>query len=57
VVFKVDQLRVDEGTGCSTKSGIVDANEAGAVGWYLSDDPALPTKFRVQDDVFIPSGG
>ncbi len=28
-VFKVDQLGVDEGSGWSTKSGIVDANESG----------------------------
>lgn len=29
VVFKADELGVDEGTGWSTKSGIVDANEVG----------------------------
>jgi hypothetical protein len=30
VVFKTDQLGVDEGSGWSTKSGIVDANESGS---------------------------
>lgn len=30
VVFKVNELGVDEGTGWSTKSGIVDANQTGA---------------------------
>jgi hypothetical protein len=37
VVFKVDQLGADEGSGWSTKSGIVDANQNGAVNdWGLS---------------------